>query len=162
MSVVYETAHEEELNCIMIPVGQRLLLLPNVCVAEVVGSSRIEVAETGPAWLIGFTGWRGETLPVVDFGRMASGPESEPIKPRCLVVMNRARRGDSAAFYAFAAESVPRMLQLTGQDLISAGSDLGELDVMHVEVGTETATIPDLDCVEREITVWSGVPENRG
>lgn len=140
-----------ELSCVVIPVGGRTLLLPNVCIAEILPWRRIKPLQNGPAWCMGFFGWRGQTVPVLNFAGFDDTPAQAQTASRCMIVMNRARNAQGPAFYALAADALPRMLQLTGEDLQSADGTLQAADVMHVKVGTEAVTIPDLGYLERNV-----------
>ena len=48
----------ETLNSLIVPLRERLLLLPNVAVAELVGYRLSEEASGGPDWFLGRTLWR--------------------------------------------------------------------------------------------------------
>ena len=137
-----------ELACVLIPTPGPQLLLPNVCIAEIVPWRRIKVLEEGPAWCMGHVGWRGQNVPVVHYPSFADSDALVPKTARCLVVMNRARNAGGAAFYALAAVGLPRMVQLVEEDLHNLDAELGIADVMQVRVGTEAATIPNLGYVE--------------
>ena len=140
-----------ELSCVMIPTHQVQLLLPNVCVAEIMPWRRIKTLKDAPAWCIGLLGWRGQTVPVVHYASFADPTIEAPAMPRCLVVMNRARTSKGPAFYALAAVGLPRMVQLVADDLQNAEVELGVADVMQVHVGTEQATIPNLAFIEEQL-----------
>ena len=136
-----------ELSCVLIPTPGVQLLLPNVCVAEIVPWRRIKVLAEGPRWCMGHVGWRGKNLPVVHYGGFAD-EEGQPPSARCLVVMNRARHSSGPAFYALAAQGLPRMLQLMEDDIRNLDDPLGPADAMQVEVATEAAVIPNLAFIE--------------
>ncbi|MEM9621101.1 MAG: chemotaxis protein CheW [Pseudomonadota bacterium] len=146
-----DAGETEDLSCVMIPTLGEQLLLPNICVAEIVPWRRLKVAEDGPEWLMGYVGWRGQTIPVLHFAQFAGSTAPADGQPRCLVVMNRSRTPSAPAFYALAAEGLPRMLQLAEDDLSSASTELSVAQVMRVNVGTEVATIPDLAYVEEQV-----------
>ncbi len=136
-----------ELSCVLIPTPGVQLLLPNICVAEIVPWRRIKVLADGPGWCMGHVGWRGKNLSVVHyagFGDEAAAPPSA----RCLVVMNRARHSSGPAFYALASQGLPRMLQLMEEDIRNLDHALGPADAMRVEVATEAAVIPNLAYIE--------------
>lgn len=150
LSLMNET---NELSCVVIPTSGRHLLLPNVCVAEIMPWRRIKVLEDGPAWCLGYMGWRGLTLPVVHYpGFCDQAPPTHT--PRCLVVMNRARTSGGVEFYALVADALPRMVQLLEDDLSTSSDQLGAADAMNVTFGTDSATIPDLEYVETRVTQW--------
>ncbi|MAK75153.1 MAG: chemotaxis protein, partial [Pseudomonadales bacterium] len=56
----------ETLNSLIVPLRERLLLLPNVAVAELVGYRLSEEASGGPDWFLGRTLWRDQPVPMVD------------------------------------------------------------------------------------------------
>ena len=150
-AVAEQMGDQDELSCVVIPTEGENLLLPNVCVAEIVPWRRIKLLKEGPAWCLGFTGWRGLTIPVVDYLGFA-GPREQVPQARCLVVMNRARTSDAIPFYAFAAQSLPYMVALAEDDLNTNTGELGNADVMKVELGSAVATIPDLAFIEQQVS----------
>ena len=144
-----------ELSCVVIPSSGQQLLLPNVCIAEIMPWRRIKVVEDSPNWCLGFTGWRGLSLPVIHYPGFNQEDKLQTT-PRCLIVMNRARLHRAAEFYALAADAVPRMVQLVEEDLTTQTGKLGSADVMNVSFGTEAATIPDLEYVETQVAKLVG------
>lgn len=140
-----------DLSCVLIPTPGEQLLLPNICVAEIVPWRRLKPLADGPEWLLGYVGWRGQTIPVIHFAEFNEQPATPATQARCLVVMNRARNASAPAFYAVAAEGLPRMVQLSEDDLSSASDELSVAQIMKVNVGTELATIPDLAFVEQQV-----------
>lgn len=141
----------DELSCVVIPISGDQLLLPNVCVAEIVPWRRIKVLEDGPAWCLGYMGWRSLTIPVVHYGGF--GEKGLPAQtPRCLVVMNRARTASGVDFYALVADALPRMVQINEEDLTTRSGYASGVDSMQVSFGAETATIPDLAYLETRVS----------
>ncbi|NOX49361.1 MAG: chemotaxis protein CheW [Gammaproteobacteria bacterium] len=139
-----------ELSCVLIPAEGEQLLLPNVCVAEIVPWRRIKEVSATPSWCMGFVGWRGQNIPVIHYRGFSEQSES-PGAARCLVVMNRARHSTGPAFYGIAAVSLPRMLQLVGEDLVNQEAELGIADALKVTLGTDHATIPNLSFIEDRV-----------
>lgn len=140
-----------ELSCVLIPMEGTHLLLPNVCVAEILPWRRVKALGDTPPWCLGLLGWRGEMVPVVRFENLNGHPGPARKTGRCMVVMNRARNAQGLPFYALAAEGLPRMVQLAADDLTSEPCRLGAAESVVVKVGTETAVIPNLDVIERAV-----------
>ena len=139
-----------ELSCVLIPLEEGQLLLPSVCVAEIMPWRRIKVVPEAPEWCLGLLGWRGDTVPVIRFEHM-NRPGAEGRKAgRCLVVMNRTD-GSAAPFYALAAEGLPRLVQLSEADLTDKDDEPGAAEVRVVRVGAETASIPSTRFLEQQI-----------
>ena len=140
-----------ELSCVMIPLKDTQLLLPNVCVAEILPWRRVKALSDTPPWCLGLLGWRGEMVPVVRFETLNGAPGEPRKSGRCMVVMNRARNERGLPFYALATEGLPRMVQLTSDDLANESTKLGVAEQVVVKVGTETAVIPNLEVIETAV-----------
>jgi chemosensory pili system protein ChpC len=140
-----------ELSCVMIPLQDSQLLLPNVCVAEILPWRRVKALSDTPSWCLGLLGWRGEMVPVVRFETLNGAPGEARKSGRCMVIMNRARNESGLPFYALAAEGLPRMVQLTSEDLANESTKLGVAEQVVVKVGTESAVIPNLDLIETAV-----------
>jgi chemosensory pili system protein ChpC len=142
-----------ELPCVLLPLQGGQLLLPSVCVAEIIPWRRVQALDGAPDWCLGLLDWRGETVPVIRFERLnvASGPC--PPRGRCLVVMNRTGAEIRAPFYALAVEGLPRLVQLADGDLTDLEAATGRAESRGVRIGTEAASIPDLAFVEQQVAV---------
>ncbi len=162
MSAVVAEEHAE-LSCLLIPLTQRAqLLLPGVCIAEVLPWRRVKPLPDTPDWCLGVLGWRGEAVPTIRFEQLQPAAADAPAAAetagagRCLVVMNRTQSGAGMPFYALVASGLPRMVQLTGDDLVAAEETLDKPVAQVVRVGTETAWIPDLAYLEAEVRRIAG------
>ncbi|MEM1433705.1 MAG: chemotaxis protein CheW [Pseudomonadota bacterium] len=142
---------EEEVQCVVIPLTQHSLLLPNVCVAEILPWRRIKPVPDAPAWLVGVLGWRGEMLPVVDFDALCSNAATQDGQARCLIVMNRSASSRGAGFYALLANGLPRLVPVAAEDLENAGDSAVSYESLTVQLGTEQVTIPDLKQIEQAV-----------
>ena len=140
-----------ELSCVVIPLENSQLLLPNVCVAEILPWRRVKALSETPPWCLGLLGWRGEMVPVVRFETLNGKPGPARKQGRCMVVMNRARNAKGLPFYALAAEGLPRLVQLTAEDLSNEACRLGPAESVVVKLGTETAVIPNLNAIETAV-----------
>ncbi len=140
------------LSCVMIPLAGTQLLLPNVCVAEIVPWRRMQAMKRSPAWCLGLLGWRGENIPVIRYEILnGKGRANAPKAGRCMVVMNRARSAEGPAFYALAADRLPKMVQLNDNDISNQPIALGPAETAVVAVGTEPAVIPNLEYIEEQV-----------
>lgn len=145
-----------ELSCVVIPLENAQLLLPNVCVAEILPWRRVKALSEMPPWCLGLLGWRGEMIPVVRFETLNGKPAPARKGGRCMVVMNRARNANGLPFYALAAEGLPRLVQLTAEDLSNEATRLGPAESVVVKLGTETAVIPNLTVIETAVAKLLG------
>lgn len=143
-----------ELSCVLIPLEDGQLLLPSVCVAEIMPWRRIKVLPEAPDWCLGLLGWRGEAVPVLRFEQLNRASGDGRRAGRCLVVMNRSGAGPTT-FYALAVEGLPRLVQLTEADLADQDGEPGPAEARRVRVGAETAIIPDLRYLETQASTLS-------
>lgn len=141
---------EEEVQCVVIPLAQHSLLLPNVCVAEILPWRRIKSLPDAPSWMVGVLGWRGEMLPVVDFDALCTDAPSQAGQARCLIVMNRSS-ARSSGFYALLANGLPRLVPVAAEDLEGEAQSDVPFEALKVQLGTELATIPDLKQIEQAV-----------
>ncbi len=65
--------------------------------------------------------------------------------------MNRSRTVEGLPFYALAAEGLPRIVQLTAEDMSNVPTKLGVADTMALRVGSEPAIIPNLQYLEVQV-----------
>ncbi len=151
MVALAKQGESAEVQCVVIPMQESRLLLPNECVAEILPWRRIKPLQAMPSWCSGILGWRGETIPVPRYELINEHASVTPGDGRCLVVMNRAKVASSPAFYALAAQGLPRLLQLSSEDLIHNEPLVGPMDSAAVMLGTEMVQIPNLELIERQV-----------
>ncbi len=151
MSALAMSGELQEVQCVVIPLQDSRLLLPNECVAEILPWRRIKPLQGVPPWCMGILGWRGETIPVVRYEMLNEHAAARNSEGRCIVVMNRSKLAMGPSFYAFAAEGLPRLLQITNDDLDQVEPVVGPTDTAAVKLGTELVQIPSLEIVEREV-----------
>jgi chemosensory pili system protein ChpC len=146
-----------ELSCVLIPLQGGQLLLPQVCVAEIVPWRRIRPMEEAPDWCLGVLGWRGEAVPVIRFELLNQTRDGSAARGRCLVVMNRTTELAAIPFYAIAAEGLPRLVQVADDDVARDEGKPGRAESRVVRLGAETASIPKLTFIEQQVSRLPGV-----
>lgn len=140
----------EVLACVLIPVVEGMLLLPNVSIAEIVDFAEPEPSEDAPSWLFGHIVWRGIRLPVISYDR-ANGGQEPPENPRKrIVVLNTIGKDhDKQPFLALVIQDIPRQAKLNEADLAPRDEQAGPADLMMVELEGETVRIPNLEYLEQ-------------
>ena len=59
------------LTGLLLPLGDRTLVLPNVAVVELIGQRNLVCEPGDPAWHLGWIDWRQQRLPLIEFrGRL--------------------------------------------------------------------------------------------
>ena len=140
-----------DINCVLLPIGQLGLLVPSVCVAEVLPWRRIREVSNSPDWLLGTLAWRGDAIPVVRFETINGATDEQPRESECVAVMNRCRTAHGEPFYAIATDGLPRMIQVGEEDIVAEQMHLGIAESAAIKLGTEQVRIPNLGYVEDQL-----------
>ena len=142
----------EDINCVVLPIGELGLLVPSVCVAEVLPWRRFREAGNMPNWMVGVLTWRGDSIPVVRFENLNGSTEEASRDCECVAVMNRCRSAQGPEFYAIATDGLPRMIQVNEQDVVPEQTHLGVAETAAMKVGREQLRIPNLGYIEDQLS----------
>ncbi|MEM7219998.1 MAG: chemotaxis protein CheW [Pseudomonadota bacterium] len=149
MAAIVENVLAGDLSCVVMRLGATSLLLPSVCVAEVMPWRQLRPVPGMPPWLLGVVGWRGSKIPVLRFEALN---EQEPATAAsCLAVMNRCGSPSGQSFYAFAIDGLPRIVQVGEEDVAEVDETLGAAERAAAHLGTESVRIPDLAYIENQL-----------
>ena len=142
--------NSQALPCVMIPVHDRQLLLPNVSIAEVVDFNSQDAGPNTPEWLVGYLDWRGLTLPVVSYDAANGGPLTVPgdNRGRIIVLNTIGPTHATTPFLAMVTQGIPSQARLTADQIRETEGEPGPADLMRVEVDGDTAWIPNLEYLE--------------
>lgn len=142
--------NSQSLQCVLIPVNDRQLLLPNVSIAEVVDYDNTETSANTPDWLVGFLDWRGLKLPVLSYDAANGAQMTVPGDNRGrIIILNTIGPGrQSSPFMALVTQGIPSQTRLEEEQLRKLDTETGPADLMQVEVDGEIAWIPNLEHLE--------------
>ncbi|HEK1683749.1 TPA: chemotaxis protein CheW [Pseudomonas putida] len=134
------------LTGLLLPLGDRTLVLPNVAVAELIGERAFVCELHEPAWHMGWIDWRQQCLPLIGF-EAACGGET-PCGERARIVVLNALGDTGLRYLALLLQGIPRSCKLDSQ-LNYVDVPLGALELAAVQVGEQVARVPDLAALER-------------
>lgn len=142
--------NSQTLSCVMIPVGGRQLLLPNVSIAEVVDYASSEAGAGAPDWLAGRLEWRGLNLPVISYDAANGGTLSIPgeNRGRIVVLNSLSDNNKKLRFMALITQGIPSQVRISEDQVKQLKGENGPADLMLVDVDGEAAWIPNLDYLE--------------
>jgi chemosensory pili system protein ChpC len=144
-----------EIRCMLVPLHDGRLLLPNAAVAEVIGYRDPEPLEHDAAWLQGKVSWHQREIPVIDFELMLGRPDlGAGIRQRIAVCY--ALRPDPAwPMLGLVAQGIPRLLRVSRAAIESAGAEKpGESPVqMTLSIAGEKLLVPDLEYLQAQLPV---------
>ncbi len=139
------------LNCLTLELPDRLLLVPNVAVAEVINMHEPTPRPGMPAWYLGEIEWRDLPVPLICFETLSSGRLPQELdKPR-IVVLNAMSGIPEFHFFALRLKSIPSPLKIESEGLRTAGEVLQPFEVDSLYIGEELYRLPDLLAVERKL-----------
>jgi len=143
----------EVIASLYIPVSGKMLLLPNVSVAEIVD---YQVPQTDPEasepGYLGTIEWRGVPVPVISY-ELANGESTEfPDVGERIALINHISQNDPEGsrtpFFAIVTQGIPRLVKIDESNIKSTESTTGNADVMQVEVNGDPMIIPNLEYLQ--------------
>ncbi len=140
----------EEVASLLIPLQGRMLLAPNVTVAEIVPVSQVIPVQDAPAWYLGNCSWREQTIPLLSFEVM-NGEENPGVVSRSrFAVINTTGLHDALPFIAILTQGLPRLARVTEEEITEReDADKKPFELMHVSWAGEEAVIPNVEAMER-------------
>ncbi|MGN2246499.1 chemotaxis protein CheW [Frateuria sp. GZRR35] len=153
-----------EIRCVLVPVGQLRLLLPNATVAEVITLPTPEPVEGAPEWLLGRIAWRGWRVPLVSFTKLAGAPEGDADLAVRVAVLKALGNNARLPFIAVVTQGFPRLTTLNAELIIPThdGAPLPSGVKAQVLVRDDIAVIPDLEGIEAELATLLSLDEQVG
>ncbi|GAB2788778.1 MULTISPECIES: chemotaxis protein CheW [Dyella] len=143
-----------EIRCVLVPVGNLRLLLPNATVAEVITMPAApEPVESAPEWLLGRIAWRGWRVPLVSFNKLAGAGEGDSEQAVRVAVLKALGGHNDLPFIAVVTQGFPRLTTLNAELIIPThdGAPLPPGVRAQVLVRDDIAVIPDLEGIEAEL-----------
>ena len=150
------SADPKELYSLLIPLRAERLLVPRMCVAEVIALAEMERRrdEDAPEWLLGTVDWNGRHLPVVSFDHggepAAQKGRKKPSRARIVVfhaISNRLKGG----YFGILTQGFPQLVRVNpgvvAQDVdtpVPAGLPV----LCRVRMIHEFPLIPDIEGIE--------------
>jgi chemosensory pili system protein ChpC len=153
-----------EIRCVLVPVGNLRLLLPNATVAEVITMPTPEPVDDAPEWLLGRIAWRGWRVPLVSFTRLAGAQEGDADLAVRVAVLKALGGNPRMPFVAVVTQGFPRLTTLNAELVIPThdGKALPPGVKAQVLVRDDVAVIPDLEGIEAELAERLDLDEHAG
>lgn len=150
--------NEGRLKCLLLPLQSGTLLLPNSVVAEIVPAQRHHRGEGPlPDWYIGHIEWRGTTVPLISLETLCDSIAREfPAKTSFVVLRRLNDSGGGEDYYAVYIDGIPHFQFIDEVALQALNTPPPSPYIAHeVSIDGASASIPDLDAVERTLATLS-------
>jgi chemosensory pili system protein ChpC len=141
-----------EVSCVILPLRSVHLVVPAMCVAEVLPWRVPSPLSGAPRGCAGTLNWHGATIPAIDH-ELLEGDDSGhgPYAGRCLAVINRVTPDAAWPFYALVVHGIPRLVQVAEVDIAPEQDAEAAGELLRIRVGTELLAIPDLVHLEEQV-----------
>jgi chemosensory pili system protein ChpC len=145
-----------ELYSLLIPLRSERLLVPRMCVAEVIAFADMERRETedAPDWLLGTIDWNGRRVSVVSLDGATVEEQPHPTRKGSrsrIVVFHALGNKLKQGYYGVLTQGFPQLVRVN-RDVISLDTDEElptDLPVLcRVRMIHEFPLIPDLETLE--------------
>jgi chemosensory pili system protein ChpC len=148
-----------ELYSLLIPLRNERMLVPRMCVAEVIAFADTEKREDAdaPDWLLGTVDWNGRRVPVITLDA-APGPSEGKSGRRGsrsrIVIFHALGQALKPAFYGVLTQGFPQLVRVN-RDVLTLDTEtpppVGQPMLCRVRMIHEFPLIPDLEAIEQRI-----------
>ena len=137
--------------CMLLPLQEHYLLLPNTTIAEVVPMPRIEIVDNKPDFWVGYHQWQNQQIAIVDLESLVNNTPYESGSANKLCVIYSINDNLLQA-YALPCHGAPQLIHLNESALKLVDND-NESDYLHCRtlIGNKTTFIPNLDKLEQTV-----------
>ena len=138
-----------DLSTLLFPLTQQMLIMPSVCVAEIM---RLREVDGAPAWLYGSLVWRHMEIPVISFEALNGDPAPPAGTGSRIVLLNAVSDAEDLAYIGLITQGVPHLLRIT-PDVIKPSTlgGRGPAVLQRILIHGQRAAIPDLDYLQGQL-----------
>lgn len=139
------------LSSLLIPMQQKPLLVPAVCIVDIIDYSRPTGKNHPEDWYLGDIVWRGQQIPLIAFERLNQRRFAEFSASARLAVFNTMTEGSETPFYGMVIQGLPQSIELQFSDVQTAEAEVGVAEKMQVTVNQLPSCIPNLELVDEKL-----------
>jgi chemosensory pili system protein ChpC len=148
-----------ELYSLLIPLRRERILVPRMCIAEVIAFADTDKREdpNAPDWLLGTVEWNGRRVPVVSLDsaeESAEAPTGRRGSRSRIVIFHAIGTALKPAFYGVLTQGFPQLVRVN-RDVLSLDTDAppaaDEPMLCRVRMIHEFPLIPDLEMIEQRL-----------
>lgn len=141
-----------QIATLLIPISNRMLVLPNVSVAEIIPYRPPQAEEDVPTWYLGEIAWRSQPVPVVSFEAINDEPFAARGHNRRIAILNAVSDADQLPFCGIMTEGLPRLMRVMADEIVPDEEvAAGPAETMRVLVLGERAAIPNVAYIQHQI-----------
>lgn len=137
------------IHCMLVPLREYFMLLPNSSIAEVIPMPNITPDTTGPEHWLGQYRWQDNSISIIDIEALATHTATDISQASKLCILNGINSESEIGFYAVPCSGSPQLISID-ESAIKFSDDLSDSDYIHsqIKIGNKVAFIPHLDNIE--------------
>jgi len=148
-----------ELYSLLIPLRHERLLVPRMCVAEVIAFADTEkrTDKDAPEWLLGSVDWSGRRVPVISLDGPDAGdgaPTGRRGSRSRIVIFHAIGDEHKAGYYGVLTQGFPQLVRVN-RDVLTRDNQTplpaGQPMLCRVRMVHEFPLIPDLEAIEQRL-----------
>jgi len=138
-------------HCMLIPLSQHYLLLPNSSISEVIPKTGISAETDSQSWL-DFIEWQQQRIPVVHLEQLLKDEPTPLSSTNKLCIINGINSDAGISSYAIPCTGSPQLITLN-QAALRLTHDDNNSPYLHcqIKISNKVALIPNLDALEQAI-----------
>jgi len=149
----------KELYSLLIPLRNERILVPRMCVAEVIAFADTEKREdpNAPDWLLGTVDWNGRRVPVIsldDSGGQSDSPSGRKGSRSRIVIFHAIGGALKSGYYGVLTQGFPQLVRVN-RDVLTRDNEtpppFGQPMLCRVRMIHEFPLIPDLEQIEQRL-----------
>ncbi len=142
----------QAVHCLLLPLFEETMLLPNAAVAEVISYAEPEAIPDGPDWLLGWLPWRDRKVPLISFEVASGRMVADDLQGNRIAVLNTLNSNPRVPYIAVLIQDLPK-LHLVQPDSIEARDEAEPRQSVAGQylAGGEPVLVPDIDDLEMRV-----------
>lgn len=148
-----------ELYSLLIPLRNERILVPRMCVAEVIAFADTEKRDDpdGPDWLLGSVDWNGRRVPVISLDDSGASDDTQSGRKGSrsrIVIFHALGESLKPAYYGVLTQGFPQLVRVN-RDVLTLDDEtpppFGQPILCRVRMIHEFPLIPDLEQIEQRL-----------
>lgn len=141
-----------QIATLLVPVGGKQLVLPNVTVAEIIPFVEPTPEDDMPTWYLGSFSWRNTLVPLVAFEAINDEPFARRSHNRRIAILNNVIGDPTLPFCGIVTEGLPRLMRLLPDEIANDEETIiGPAEIGRVLVNGERASIPNVGYIQQQV-----------
>mgnify|MGYP002280889343 FL=1 len=138
--------------CMLIPLRDRYLLVPNATIAEVMPLPSLITDNNKPPYWLGTCSWHENRLPVIDVESLIDSQSLNISDANKLCVFHGLNVNTEFRAYSLPCCGVPQLIYIN-ETALQYASNTDDSDYLHfkIEIGNKSAYMPNLNAIEATI-----------